>query len=238
MDDRGTIAGGEFVQVRGVAIPLDPDLMSPKIQEQLRAGRYEGHEAERLPGLIQAGERVMELGAGVGFLTALAGLQRLAACIVAVEANPVLIPLIERVHRLNGVESIVRHGVVTPARGAAALPFHVHVDLWASSLDPPAKARLVKAVVEVPVLALADLLAEHSPTLLIIDVEVLHAWATDLDAMRLDGVAKVMIELKPGRFEPRQIRRIFDAFSGQGFWYDPAQSVGPLVLFRRLEGES
>jgi FkbM family methyltransferase len=231
----------ETVDLNGIRIPIDETVLSPTIQLQLRAGRYEGAEARRLPDIVEPGERLIELGAGIGFLTALAGRLGRAECIVAVEANPALIPLIERVHQLNGVSSVVRHGVAAVLPGAASLPFYVHKDLWASSLRP-FKAKHLQQVVQAPAIALADLIGEHRATLLIVDIEVLQAWAaerpdggSDLDELRLDGLRKLLLELKPGRFAPRQIKRIFDVVSAQGFYYDPAGSEATLILFRRLE---
>jgi FkbM family methyltransferase len=232
-----TADSSEIVEILGVRIPLDEAVMSPKIRDQLRAGRYETAEARRLPALIEPGERLVELGAGIGFLTALAGLQGKAERIVAVEASPAVVPLIERVHRLNGVDSIVRNAVAVIDKASDTLPFHIHEDLWASSLLP-IKPRLERGVAQVPVLGLAEILAADAPTLLVVDIEVLRAWVAgspDLAGLRLPGVRKLLIELKPGRFEPRQIKAIFDAVSAEGFHYDVAVSEGPLVLFRRLE---
>lgn len=242
MDVSETVDAVDIVRVHGVAIPLDPDVMSPKIQDQLRAGRYEAAEASVLPRVLQPADRVLELGAGIGFLTALAGLQGLAERVVAVEANPALTALIEQVHRLNGVAGVVRQGVAAiEAGGPSAAPFYVHRDLWASSVEP-VKAKDLREVVQAPVAALPDLLAEFAPTLLIIDVEVLQGWCSEqaqdgsqIGALRLPGVDRVLIELKPGRFPPRQIKRIFDAFSADGFYYDPAVSAATVILFRRIE---
>jgi len=213
---------------------LDSPAISEKIRDQIRAGRYEMAEARRLPALIEPGDRVMELGAGIGFLTALAGLQGKAQAIVALEANPDLISVVEALHRLNRVESTVCNAVAVPRRTSATLPFHLHHDLWASSLSP-LKARHLRAVVDVPALSLAELLRGHAPTLLIIDIEVLGGWVTDLEGLRLNGVMKVLVELKPGRFTPLEIKRIFDAFSREDFHYDPLHSEGGLILFRRIQ---
>ena len=227
----------EIVEIAGVRIPLDPSVMSAKIQDQLRAGRYEAAEARGLPAMIGLGERVVEAGAGIGFLTALAGRQGRAELIVAVEANPELIPVIERLHRLNGVTSVVRNAVVGLSRTAPALPFHLHNDLWASSLTP-LKAKDLRGVVQVPVVLFAELIAEFAPTLLIIDVEVLRGLAAGgepLDFAPLAGAPRVLVELKPKTLGPQAIAAILEAFASAGFERDADGDAGELALFRRRD---
>jgi FkbM family methyltransferase len=225
----------ETVELNGVKIPLDPALMSEKIREQLRAGRYETGEARCLRQLIEPGDAVIELGAGIGYLTALAGVLG-AGVVVAVEANPELIPLIREIHRLNGVESQAFNAAITLKPGTDTLPFHLHHDLWASSVTPLKTERL-RATLRVPALPLAEFLSRRAPCLLIIDIEVLRGW---LDSEGLDGfdpgaARKALVELKPGRFSPAEIKLVFDAFSERGFYCDPAISGGGVVLFRRLD---
>ena len=209
--------------------------MSAKIQDQLRAGRYETAEARALPGLIGPGERLVEAGAGIGFLTALAGRLGRAGLIVAVEANPELIGVIERLHRLNGVASIVRNAVVGLTRTASALPFHLHHDLWASSLAP-LKARDLKGVVQVPVVLFEALIAEFAPTLLVIDVEVLRGLVVQdpaPDFAPLAAAPRVLVELKPKTLGPEAMTAIPEAFARAGFERDPGIADGGLALFRR-----
>ncbi len=229
----------ETVVIAGVTIPIDPALMSDSIQNVLRAGKWEGGEARVLPQIVEPDERVVDLGACIGFLSALIGLQRKAASIVAFEANPELIPLIKDVLRLNGVEAVVRNALVATATTSATVPFYLHNDLWASS-PIRVKDSARRGVVQLPALSLREMVVELSPTLVIIDLEVMRGFIADsasspagkLDFSGLRGVDKVLTELKPTRFSMAEIKAVFDAFSAQGFVYDPARSQGELVLFR------
>ncbi len=234
--------GPEVVTVAGVRIPLDPQVMSPKIQDQLRAGRYEMLEARHLPAMIEPGERVLDLGAGIGFLSTLVALQGRAATVVAVEGNPDAVDYIRRLLAFNGVTAEVRHAAIAPEKTSDTLPFHVHHDLWASSLIP-LKAKARRGVVEVPAFTLAELIAEHRPSLLVIDLEVLRCFAPDprrpdapdlLHRMTLGDVPKVLIEVQPKDFGLKEIKRVFDCFARQGYAYDPRQSCGCAVLFRKV----
>jgi hypothetical protein len=44
----------------------------------------------------------------------------------------------------------------------------------------------------------------------------------------------VLVELKPKRFAPAEVRRVFDFFSAQGFAYSVTGSRGPMVLFEAI----
>ena len=229
----------DIVQLHGLNVPIDRRVMSDKIVESIRSGRYEMAETARLPALVRPGERVVEIGAGIGLLTALVAIRTPAAEVVAIEANPVLQPYIAELHRLNGARVAVRQALVTPEPAGPVATLHVHEDLWASS-SGWIKRRYRVADVEVPALSLPEIAAEYAPTLLIVDVEPLAAWAEApepphaLDGADFRPFARVLVELKPKRFPPPQARRVFDLFTAQGFARADADAGDPLVLFERL----
>jgi len=240
MDAATSPSGPRIVEVAGIRIPLDRRIMSDKIVESLTTGRYEMIEARQAPSIVRAGERVVEIGAGIGFLTALIAARTPAELVVAIEANPELGPCIAALHALNGVRTTIRQALVTPGGGGPAR-FHLHVDLWASSSGRVAEANRLRTI-EVPSIGLDQVAADYRPTLLIVDVEPLAAWAAAaepaqaLEAADFRPFPRVLVELKPKRFPPKQVRRVFDLFSDQGFAYSTAGSQGPLVLFEQAGG--
>ena len=231
----------ETVEIAGVRIPIDPAIMSDKIQQQLRAGRWEDGETAVLPTIVAAGDRVIDLGAGIGFLAAFIGLLRKAELIVAVEANPELMPLIGALAGLNGVEIEALNALVAIETTSPTHPFYLHNDLWASS-PIRIKDSSLRGVVELPVTTLEALAAEFSPTLMIIDLEVMRGFLADgaavartrLGAANLPGVTRILAELKPTRFTPAEVQAIFDGLSNAGFGYDPGLSRSELVVFSRV----
>ncbi len=222
----------EVIEHRGVKLPIVPGVMSEDMQAFLRAGEYENSEAKQLPGLVEPGERLLELGGGIGFLSTLVA-QKQAAAIVVYEANPELIDVIKATHRLNGVASVVRNAVAAPVKTAETAPFYLHNNFWASSLTP-FKAKNLRRVVDVPIVALGEVLREHAPTLLVVDIE---GGEVDLLAGgELHGVRKVYMELHPKVIGQVGVKLVFDRLSAQGFAYDTDHSRAGVVLFRRVEG--
>ncbi len=220
----------EVVDLRGVLVPIDPQVMSPYMIDVIRSRNYEQREAARLPLIIAPGERIVEIGGGVGYLSALMGLQRKAEAIVVFEANPALLPLIRTTHRLNGVTAEVRNQVIMPVKRAETATFHVHEHFWASSLMP-IRQRFRAGKVRVPVVSFAEMLAEHAPTLLVVDIE--GAETALFDGVQLDGVQKVLIEVHHKEIGPAGVGALFAFFAAQGLVYDPRHSERGVVVFMR-----
>ena len=228
----------ESVPLHGLTVPIDRRLMSEFIVESLTGGRYEIGEARLLPRLIRPGERVVEVGAGIGVLTALIARTTRAELVVAIEASPLLQDYIRQLHRLNDAPVELRQALVSPAASQPTATFYLHRDLWASS---PArfKRRHQIGTLEVPVLSLAVVAETWRPTLLIVDIEPFAAWTLaeapqdSLAAADFRPFERVLLELKPKKFPPEALERVFAHFAGQGFVQDEALSNGPVVLFKR-----
>ena len=57
--------------VHGVRVPISPDEVSAEIWRALQSGSYEANEVRRIARAIRPGDRVLELGAGLGVITSI-----------------------------------------------------------------------------------------------------------------------------------------------------------------------
>lgn len=223
----------EVVESLGIKVPIDRSVMSDTMRHVIRKGEYEKGEAKNLYRIVEPGERVLELGGGIGFLSSVIGRLQCAEKIVTVEANPELIPLIHTTHRLNGVEAEVIHAAAVGDEAIGSVSFSLDLDFWASGIKAR-KAKMVRTVVEVPALALGALVRTYRPTMLIADVE-----GTEIELFQrpsdIDGVQKVLVEVHDKMIGPRGIKQLFDFFSAAGFYVDVRLTIYGVVLFRRLE---
>jgi FkbM family methyltransferase len=216
--------------VAGVKLEIDGSLLSPRTLAALRSGNYEDQESREVPGFLEEGDRILELGGGIGFISSVAARQRKAESIVVFEANPQLLPVIQHTHELNGVKATVVNAVVVPKQTTPTLPFYLRNDFWASSLA--SKPWGYSRTIEVPTRTLAEVLAEHKPTLLIVDIE---AGEIDLfDDVELPGVKKVYLELHQNVIGRAGMKKIFDFFSARDFHYDVWHSSHSVVLFSHV----
>ena len=59
------------LNIHGVLVPIGPNEVSPKVWTALETGAYEANEARRVASAIRPGDRVLELGAGLGVITSI-----------------------------------------------------------------------------------------------------------------------------------------------------------------------
>ena len=111
--------------VSGVIIPEDPSVITPLIRQAMLDGRFEAEEASQIPAIVRPGDRVLEIGAGIGFISTLLARERRVARVIAVEANPHLLAYMTRLHGVNHVRKVRRvNAVLTnePSRDRDLLP--------------------------------------------------------------------------------------------------------------------
>lgn len=220
----------DTVSIQGIRLALDREVMSDHMIDVLRTGKYERAEVRQIARIVQPGERIVELGAGLGFIAIAAAKLNIAESIAVYEANPKLIPLISHNQQLNGVEFEVNNQVVLPTDDAMSVPFYVRKDFWASSLAP--KPWGYDEQIEVPAISFQDMLDRHNPTMLIVDIE--GGELALCQRVPLTGVKKIYIELHQNVIGRIGMKRVFDFFSSRDFHYDQHHSHGSVVLFSHV----
>jgi FkbM family methyltransferase len=220
----------ETLTLRGVEIPHDPQIITPAIREAILSGRFETEEAEAVPGIVRPGDTVLEIGAGIGFISTLLARQKEVQRVVAVEANPNLLGYMAALHALNGVADVERvHAVLTADAAEATATFFLRRDFWMGSLAPGPNP--YEASVKVPTRDLDTLLRAEGVSLIVCDVE--GAEATLFEGAELGGVDRIFVELHDHLTGLAGIARLFRTLGKRGFAYDPRHSAGAVVLFQR-----
>ena len=216
--------------LNGVRLPLKSPAISQKMREKITNGFYEKHESECIRRAAVKGDRLLEVGAGIGYISALAWLSGNFDSITIVEANPDLIPVIEETHRLNSVRArLINGAAVDDGVEGEKVPFYIRDDFWASSMSPGPFG--YSKQVEIPKINIQDLLDEVRPTFFVCDIEGGELGL--IPNLYFKGVKKVMIEFHQNVIGRRGMKTIFDAMSAQNFHYDQWHSSGSVVLFSR-----
>ena len=220
-----------FITSRGMKVPRHPDTMSGRIRAALRADTYERKECDAILRVVHEGDRVLELGAGIGYVSTLMATQRKAGRVVSYEANPALIPHIRRMHAANGAEHIeLRNALLAPEAGDP-VPFHVRRNLLSSSLEGSVNPEGIVETVTVDCHAIGTVLAEVQPDVLICDIE--GGEADLLPAGDWSGLRAAVIELHPQWIGAAGVQAVFDAMQSAGLTYFPRSSEGKVVTFRK-----
>jgi FkbM family methyltransferase len=216
--------------LNGISLNLPDGLATPAILEKFAAGTYEADEAHAAMRCVRKGFRVLELGAGIGYVTALCAKRAGAAHVMSVEANPDLLPVIEANLTRNGLAGVTLiHGAVTgPADAGTLADFAISDGYTGSSLD--GKGRVVR----VPLVSVHDLIRAHKPHVVLMDVE--GAEAEMFNRPWKCPLRFCVMELHPRKYHARTVKKIGDFMSAMNMTYDPVTSRGKILGFRKVWG--
>lgn len=222
----------EVIEHFGIRLRIDPDFMSTKLMEVIRTKRYEGPEARTIGKIIQPGEVVLEIGAGIGFMAALMLKNPDVERVISFEANPLLIPKIQRTlddNGLGGQRFELHNAVLANDRARGEIDFHIHQDFWASSLQKTPGTILSCPV---PVVGFDQTIRAVRPSLIVCDIE--GGEKALFTAADLSGVRGVYVELHQRVLGRDGMRDVFQLFHNYGFHYDQDYSFGAVVMFSRI----
>ncbi|WP_297772174.1 FkbM family methyltransferase [uncultured Roseovarius sp.] len=221
-------------EIDGLHFSVPDALLNERIRAKLASGGYEADEANAARMRLREGQRVLELGSGIGFIASICARVTGAENVTTVEANPAMLEVIRANLDRNGFgAATLLHGAVGGlAGGQASVPFDAGKAFWAARLANREKAGAT--TVTVPDLGLDALLQTVRPQFVIMDIEGAeeHLFAAAWPA----HVRSVMMELHPGRYPDTVIKRIVDCMSASGLTYDPGPSRGRILCFRRVRG--
>jgi FkbM family methyltransferase len=200
---------------KGVKVPPSPFLNETRIK-RMEEARYEGEEIAGALSVVREGDRVLEMGAGLGVVGAVTAFNAKPEAVLSFEANPALIPHIENLYKLNGLQDVieVRNQVVISApERPETMTFHVHNSFLGSSLVDNDKRKTTP--VEVDTVAFDEVLEEFKPDVLIMDIE--GGELEFLTHANLRGIRAVVIEFHPGVYGKEGTGVCKDALRSAGF---------------------
>lgn len=224
-----TFSGKDYIESRGVRFPKDGIFITGRIRGSLRSGEYEAKEAEAVLKAVQDGDTIMELGAGVGFISSLLATQRNVKEIQSFEANPQLIPYIKRVYKENNITNAhINNAVLGPKKGKAT--FFVRKNFLSSSLSKEDEGNIV-AEEKIDVLESRATIQKINPDVLVCDIE--GAEEHVIPDMDLSNVRVAVLELHPQWIGSKGVAAVFNAMMQAGLVYFPKWSHAKVVVFRR-----
>lgn len=219
----------EIIDANGIKIPFISAIITPGIERPLRDNSFQSGACDRLRGLLLRGDRVLQIGAGIGLGSSVAAKVDGVQDVTAIEANPELVAVIRETHRLNGLSGIdLRNGVVVATRRKRA-PFYLRADIWASSTEAESGDFVKKK--HLPCLNIQDLIREKNPTVIVCDLEECEPGLFD-DA-DLSGVRAMLVEFPPKVNDAETVERITGQLKARGLLCEVAQEPSAVRVFRR-----
>lgn len=183
---------GNIRQLEGVIIPTS-EVISPIIRKAILSGDYEFGEITLLKKYLSSQDIVMEIGGGLGFLSAYCAKKIGSDRVFTYEANPALEDVIQVLHAKNQVTPKVEISMVLNTDNPEKLEkFYVTQDFWSSSPIFPIHEPLDQ-VLDIPIKSFKQELSIKQPTFLVVDIE---GGEYDLfQQATLDTVRKLIIEV-------------------------------------------
>lgn len=216
---------GMVAEVSGVRLRLAGHL-SKSITERILSGNYEQDEMRGLTTMLSPRDVVMEVGAGIGFLSTYCAKIVGSENTYAFEANPELEPAIRDTYELNGVSPHLEMCILAHKEGVRT--FYLEESFLASSLT--SRSQRTRAV-KVPAKPLNSEIARIQPSILIMDIEGGEfELFPDID---LETVRKIVMELHPRNAEREKTKSLIADLYARGFVAYKDASQGDVLCMER-----
>ncbi|WP_165814685.1 FkbM family methyltransferase [Labrenzia sp. 011] len=197
------------IKLHGITLLADQQDVPKGIRKQLYQKKYDPRKFLLVREALMPADRVLEAGAGIGFI----GIACARICgpdnILSYEPNPAMKPVIEKNYALNGMRPNLRNKVLATEAGEAEFFFDEGV-LSSSLID-----RKHGSATRVPADAISDVVDSYNPSALVMDVE-----GAEVDLLRscnLRKINKIIIEMHPHVVGADKIEDLCNYLSENGF---------------------
>lgn len=208
---------------------LDDALVGKSVIRAIAEGTYEHPEYISIKRNVRSSDRVLEVGAGLGYVTMQCAKIVGPENIITFEAAPRSVELAKTNFRLNGLDVRIEQKVLSGGAGTCA--FHVAPNFESSSC---VERDGYREVVEVECVDVNEVMAEFQPNFIVLDLEGGEADLVPL--MNLDDVDKISIELHPHVIGNYRVSQVIKVLLDKGFSLDLSSSQKKVMFFYKCGG--
>ena len=221
---------GTPINYCGLTVPVSTEHMPFPILVQIAEDAYEKPELLAAKGLVKDGDCILEMGTGLGIVSALVSRMASDLKIRSFEANPNLLPHIAELHRMNGIANVtVEHGMLEPVPAQGTREFHIHRYFSEGSIR---RSEMSEQTIDVPVIDFNRVVAEFEPSVLICDIE--GAEEIVLPTADLSSLRALVLELHPKVMSRQGMKNVFDSCLGAGLYPRIELSSEQVVAFEKI----
>jgi FkbM family methyltransferase len=200
----------KILNLHGVKIRTGTGDVPKFVRSLLFKGTYEEFECDLVKQHVNAGAKVLEIGTGIGLVSLVATRLSGQGNVLSHEANPKMEATIRANYALNGFEPNLRMQAVTA--DGRDLTFFQDQNILSSSFY---ERDIGSTKIVVPSVAINDVLREHAPSVVLMDVE--GAEVELLEIADMSGVKTIIIEVHPHIVGEDVIEGLLADLSAQGF---------------------
>jgi FkbM family methyltransferase len=197
------------IEISGVTLDVDRRRLPKSVVRALYKETYEDREAALVQHVLTPDDRVLEIGAGIGFISLLCAKRCGAASVLSYEANPDNEALIRRNFELNDLHPQLRNRAIACSNDERELFIEPNILSTGFINRGHGRAKVVQCD------AIADVVQEFQPNCLVMDVE--GAEIDLLPAAPLEGITKIILETHARIVGDAAIRGLDIYLQSQGF---------------------
>lgn len=215
-----------------IEVPNAPHL-GPNMIRSMNAGKYERREIQSAMACVEKGARILEMGAGSGLVGAVIAKNCAPDKMLAIEANPDLIPHIQGLYGHNGIDDLisVRHGVVfTETDPPNEVEFFIKGNFLGSGLVVKKNPERARRVV-VPVISYEALRVEFPHDVIVMDIE--GAELEFLQHADLTDVGLLIMEVHRDIYGREGMKACRQSLRRGGFQFDDENSRVGVHVYRK-----
>lgn len=214
------------LELHGFRIAINTGDISSRVLAALYSGSYERREVALIRKVLKPGDRVLELGSGIG-VTGLAVAKIVGEKnIKSFEAAPQTLACARYNAALNGVNIDFSNAVLSPD-GDGLANFNVSPSFWSSSLLPVRGSHQVT----VPRKSLNNVIKTFKPNTLVMDIE--GGEIEILRAADLLDIRKIIMETHYHKCGESETDQLIVDLSAKGFYNDLSSSSAQVIYLRR-----
>lgn len=220
-----------YIGFHGIMVPTAGPHMTLPVWKRIWRGTYEAPEIKGILGLLRPGDRVLELGCGMGVVSGVAAKSIADLTIESYEANAGMLPAIADLHAKNGLTNITVHNaILLPTDTPTTRRFHFADSFAEGSIIAHATDG---GHADVPVHDIRKVLSTFKPQAIICDIE--GAEEELFSGTSLKGVRAVIIELHPDRIPRSAVKDIYDRCAAADLYPVVELSTATVVAFEKVD---
>lgn len=197
----------------GIILIHKSPMLNKAMRKDICRASYEAEELKALKVHLKSTDKVLELGACVGLISAFAAKVCGSDSVKTVEANSEIIPLAKENYALNHVAPEIINGVATH-EDAGNVTFYVCDNICSSARHEQAASRAIT----VPSINVNTLINSFKPNFLVMDIE---GGENDLlPLLNLADIEKLLIEVHPYKTSDQESSKLINYLLNSGFVLD------------------
>ena len=216
----------------GSFVVVDDSNLTSQLRTRIVNETYEEPEISLVRKMIRAGDRVLELGSGMGLVSlhiaSICGSDNLRS----IEANRHLIDVARTNGSINGFSFDIRHGFASTEAQSTVKSFYIDSNFLASS---GSRHTAVGHAVTVPQIDVAEEANKFGATAIVADIEGAEEHA--LRGSYLSSISTIVVELHPTIISTQACERLLLQLSRQGFFIDVTLLRNTVIGLRRSIGQ-